>query len=152
MIFSLSPCHWDSKWQTFNLLVHPPPKAFDARFAAYVWSKCFVLVTKFHSKVGVITFFHKTCDIALPVCHSHFTTYVTKLIWVISALSIHDQALILHTHATATKTHNTLTAPRAQSECSLLPLPTVLLQWPHIYYSCSLSDFLFTRVFCRKNE
>ena len=150
MIFSLSPSHLDSKWQTFNLLVHPTPKAFDTRFAAYVWSKFFVLVTKLHSKVGVITFFHKTCDFALTVCHSHFTTYVTKLIRVISALSTHDEALILHTHVTATKAHNTLTARQWPTDlcCSSL-------QCCHIgciYYLCRLSDFLFTRVFCRKNE
>jgi hypothetical protein len=90
MISSFSPHHWDPKWQTVNLLVAPAPQTFDARFAAYVWSKGFVLVAKFHSKVSVVAFFHKTCDITLPVRQSHVTTYITELIWVIYALSVHD--------------------------------------------------------------
>jgi hypothetical protein len=90
MISSLSPHHWDAKWQTLHLLVAPAPQTFDARFATYVWSKGFVLVAKFHSKVSVIAFFHKTCDVILPVCHSHFTTYIAEPVWVIFALSVHD--------------------------------------------------------------
>ena len=92
MISSLPPHHWDTKRQTLYLLVAPAPQTLNARFAAYVRGKGFVLVTKFHSKVCVIAFPYKTCDVRLPVWHGHFTADIAELVWVILALSIHRES------------------------------------------------------------
>ena len=91
MISSLSPHHWNTKRQTLNLLESPASQIFNTRFAAFMRGEGFVLVTKLHSKICVITFPHKMCDVRLSVWQSHFATDIAELIRVILALSIHRE-------------------------------------------------------------
>lgn len=86
---------------------------------------------RFFFKMGVIPPFRKLVIFSflfVVLILRHMTIFIMAT----PALSIHDQALILHTHATGVKP---ITSGLPQGECSLPTFTIVLFHWPQIRFA-----------------
>ena len=66
MVFGLSPYHGYSKFLTSLLTFTPLTQAFSAWLAHHVRSPSFVLVTRFHTKIGMESLLYESCD-SIPI-------------------------------------------------------------------------------------
>ena len=86
MVCRLPPNHGNSKVQT-PLAIGPPTQSLGACLAHHVWCPSFILVTKFNTKISMVSTPYETCD-WLPIrSNGVFSTYVAEHVGLISARS-----------------------------------------------------------------
>ena len=86
MVCRLPPNHGNSKVQT-PLVIGTPAQSLGACLANHVWHPSFILVSKFNTKINIVSMLYETCD-WLPIRNnSVFSTYVAKYVRLISARS-----------------------------------------------------------------
>ena len=77
MVIRLSPNHGNSKVQT-PLAIGSPTQSLDACLAHYVWRPRFILVSKFNTKISMVSTRYETFD-WLPIrSNGVFSTYVAE--------------------------------------------------------------------------
>ena len=93
MVCRLPPNHGNSKVQT-PLATGPPTQSLGACLAHHVWRSIFILVSKFNTKISMVSTHYETCD-WLPIrSDGVFSTYVAKHVRLISARSFGRSHLI----------------------------------------------------------
>ena len=86
MVCRLPSNHGNSKVQT-PLAIGPPTQSLGACLAHNVWRPSFILVSKFNTKISIVSTRYKTWD-WLPIrSNGVFSTYVVEHVRVISVLS-----------------------------------------------------------------
>ena len=93
MVCLLPPNHGNSEVQT-PFAVGPPTQSLGACFAHHVWRPSFILVTKFNTKISMVSTPYETCD-WLPIrSNGIFSTYVAEHVGLISGSWTRDTFLI----------------------------------------------------------
>ena len=87
MISGLSPYHGYSKLYTGLLTFAPLTQTFSAWLAHHMRGPSFVLVTKFHTKIGMISFLYKSCDWIPTRNECVFTANIAEYVRPISTRS-----------------------------------------------------------------
>ena len=86
MVCRLPPNHGNSKVQT-PLAIGPPTRSLGACLAHHVWRLSFILVSKFNTKISMVSTHYETCD-WLPIRNNGvFSTYVAEHVKLNSAQS-----------------------------------------------------------------
>ena len=86
MVCRLPPNRGNSKVQT-PLAIGPPSQSLGACLAHHLWRPRFILVSKFNTKISMISTRYETCD-WLPIrSNGVFSTYEAEHVGVISARS-----------------------------------------------------------------
>ena len=62
MVCQPLPNHRNSKFQTTLLALGPTTQILGACLAYHVWRPSFILVTKFHTKISMVSTLYETCD------------------------------------------------------------------------------------------
>ena len=83
VIFTFPPCHWHTKRKLLHLSFAPSSQVFHTCFATNVRRKRFILITQFHSKISMVTFFHEGGNICLSIRKCNFSENLTVLVRVI---------------------------------------------------------------------
>ena len=82
VVLFFSPYHWNTKWKVLNFSFTPSMQVFHTSFAANVRYKGLILIPQFHSKISMVTFFNKRCDLGFTVRKSNFATNAAKPVGV----------------------------------------------------------------------
>ena len=86
MVCRPPPNYGNSKVQT-PLAIGPPTQSLGACLAHHVWHPSFILVSKFNTKISMVSRRYETCD-WIPIRRNGvFSTYVAEYIGLISAWS-----------------------------------------------------------------
>ena len=86
MVCRLPPNHGNYKFQT-PLVIGPPTQSLGAYHAHHVWRPSFILVSKFNTKISLVSTLYESCD-WLPIrSNGVFSIYVAEHVRLISARS-----------------------------------------------------------------
>ena len=93
MVCWLPPNHGNSKVQT-PLAIGSPTQSLGACFAPHVWCPSFILVSKFNTKISMVSTRYETCDWFPIRSNSVFSIYIAEHVGLISARSSSRNHLI----------------------------------------------------------
>ena len=86
MVCRLPPNHWNFKVQT-PLAIGPPTQSLGACLAHHVWRPSFILVSRFNTKISMVSTRYETCA-GLPIgSNGVFSSYVAERVGLISPRS-----------------------------------------------------------------
>ena len=86
MVCRLTPNHGNSKVQT-PLAIGAPTRSHGASLAHPVWRPSFILVSKFNTKISMVSTRYETCDWLPNRSNAVFLTYVAKHVGLIATRS-----------------------------------------------------------------